>query len=74
MPKLEELLDQMDNVDEEWEHFDELNVKILPTGDVKLCFVYQSKNIERLYRKYGVQLVLFDVSHKVYKYKMLFIY
>ena len=38
--------------------------------DNKLCFVYQSKNMQRLYRKYGKHLVLLDATYKVCKYSL----
>ena len=53
-----------------WEDFEELTVRS-PSEDVKLCFVYQSKDMKRLYQKYGLNLVLLDATHKVCKYILI---
>ena len=40
------------------------------TPNSKLCLVYQSYNMQRLYRKYGLHLILLDATHKTCKYAL----
>ena len=68
IPKVEDLLDKLE-ANEDWEDLDDISINMTTgTEDVKLCFVYQSRDMQRLYRKYGVNLVLLDATHKVGKY------
>ena len=72
-PKLEEILDKFDNENLEWDDVDDIEEIPLTVNievDSKLCFVYQSKHMQRLYRMYGKHLVLLDATHKVCKYSL----
>ena len=43
----------------------------LNTDDpTKLLFIYQSKNMERLYRRYGCNLLLMDATYKTTRYAL----
>ena len=66
IPQVEELLEKLE-ASEDWEDLDDININV-NTESVKLCFVYQSKEMGRLYRKYGCNLVLLDATHKICKY------
>ena len=72
-PKLEDILDKFDNENLEWDDVDDIE-EIPLTVDIevdnKLCFVYQSKHMQRLYQLYGKHLVLLDATHKVCKYSL----
>ena len=77
-PQFENLVDQLDRLadgeeldelDEEWEDV-LLSSKDQNNCDGKLCFVYQSENMQRLYQKYGAHLVLLDATHKTMKYAL----
>ena len=72
-PKLEELIDRLESVGEEdWENIDEIPFPDMANIEVesKLVFVYQSANMQRLYRKYAPHLVLLDATYKVCKYSL----
>jgi hypothetical protein len=69
VPAVEDLLMRLEAAaeNEDWEDFDDVNISV-SSNDVKLCFVYQSNEMCRLYRKYAVHLILLDATHKVCKY------
>ena len=52
---------------EDWEDFDDVNISVT-SNDVKMCFVHQSNEMCRLYRKYCVHLILLDATYKICKY------
>lgn len=66
IPEVQELLNKLE-ASEDWDEFDDININF-STEDVKLCFVYQSDEMARLYRKYAVNLILLDATHKICKY------
>lgn len=52
---------------DDWEELDDMNIHY-SSEDVKLCFVYQSDEMARLYRKYGVNLILLDATQNLQVY------
>ena len=66
IPEVEELLQRLEASDD-WDDFDDINIHF-SSGDVKLFFVYQYEDMSRLYRKYAVNLILLDATHKICKY------
>ena len=72
-PKLEDIVNQLHSeIDSfEWDAADEIPLGSSSISDEnKLVFVYQSSNMQRLYRKYGNHLVLLDATHKICKYAL----
>ena len=71
---LENKITEDDNEDDDEEDIDygtvDLNLHLNLHVEKKLCFVYQSNNMQNLYRKYGKHLVLLDATHKVCKYAL----
>ena len=74
-PKIEDILEKIENDliggdGGEWEEVDEVgddHVMDNPVNE-RLCFVYQSDEMQRLYRLYAHRLVLLDATHKTCKY------
>ena len=66
IPEVEDLLDRLE-ADEVWDDIEDMNIQF-SSGDTKLCFVYQSNEMSRLYRKYAVNLIMLDATHKICKY------
>ena len=66
IPEVEELLQRLEASDD-WDDFDDINIHF-SSSDVNLLFVYQSEDMLRLYRKYAVNLILVDSTHKICKY------
>ena len=56
-------IDQIVDEDVDWENTDDI-------APIRLCFVYQSQDMQRLYRKYAPHLLL-DASHKECMYSLL---
>ena len=54
--------DELDDVDEEDE--------ILVEEESKMMFCYQDKEMKRLYKRYGKNLVLLDATYKTSKYSV----
>ena len=70
--KLEDIIDEIDKLhdNQDWDDVDDIALDMDLEIETKLCFVYQSTNMQRLYRKYGPHLVLLDATHKVCKYSL----
>lgn len=72
---IETILDRLEQNgnggDGEWDDMDDIDHLILndPVAQ-KLCLVYQSYDMQRLYRLYGHRLILLDATHKVCKYSI----
>ena len=66
-PKLEELIEQLET---DFNDFTDITWEVPDDVDNKLCLVYQSKNMQHLYKKYGPHLILLDATHKVCKYSL----
>ena len=76
-PALEDILDKMDRgelgfADEEtWDDTDQIPMLVLDDSvETKLCLVYQSTQMQHLYRLYGPRLILLDATHKTTKYAL----
>ena len=75
--KLEEIFDKFDSEYLEWDDVDDIEEIPLIVDievDNTLCFVYQSKHMQRLYWMNGKHLVLLDATRKVCKYSLPLFY
>ena len=70
--KLEDIIDMIDKLqdDQDWDDVDDIAFDMDLENENKLCFVYQSTNLQRLYGKYGPHLVLPDATHNICKYSL----
>ena len=76
-PALEDIIDKMDSGelgfsdDEPWDNIDQIPHLVLDDSvETKLCLVYQSTQMQHLYRLYGPRLILLDATHKTTKYAL----
>ena len=51
--------------------FDEIDaVNAVPSGNEKMMFVYQSKELKNMYERYGNHMILLDATYKTTKYAL----
>ena len=51
--------------------FDEIEaVNAVPSGNGKMMFVYQSKEMKNMYQRYGNHMILLDATYKTTKYAL----
>ena len=51
--------------------FDEIDaVKAVPSGNGKMMFVYQSKEMKNMYERYGNHMILLDATYKTTRYAL----
>ena len=51
--------------------FDEIDaVNSVPSGNGKMMFLYQSKEMKNMYERYGNQMILLDATYKTTKYAL----
>ena len=51
--------------------FDEIDAgKAVPSGNGKIMFVYQSKEMKNMYEKYGNHMILLDATYKTTRYAL----
>ena len=52
-------------------HIDEIDaVKAVPSGNGKMMFVYQSKEMKNMYERYGNHMILLDATYKTTRYAL----
>ena len=51
--------------------FDQIDaVNAVPSGNEKMMFVYQSKELKNMYERYGNHMILLDATYKTTKYAL----
>ena len=55
-------------MDIEFEEFDAVNA--VPSGNGKMMFVYQSKEMKNMYKRYGNHMILLDATYKTPNYEL----